>query len=74
MSVTYFVFTYMYVKVYTADVLFTDGYIHFMKCTDIAEQCTYTDIRTLIFALMAGLQAVRVWLLPGVTPIQVQAH
>jgi hypothetical protein len=25
-------------------VLCTDGYIHFMKCTDIVEFCTYTDI------------------------------
>ena len=34
----------MYVKVYTGDVLCTDGYIHYMKCTDILEVCTYTDV------------------------------
>ncbi len=44
MFVPYFLFTYMYVKVCTADVLCTDGYIHFMKCTDIMELCTYTDL------------------------------
>ncbi len=44
MSVTYFLFTYMYVKVCTADVLCTDGYINVMKCTDIVEQCIYTNI------------------------------
>jgi hypothetical protein len=43
MSVTYFLFTYMYVKVCTTDVQFTDGYIYFMECTDISEHCTYTD-------------------------------
>ncbi len=31
MSVTYFVFTYMYVKVCTADVQSTDGYIQFIS-------------------------------------------
>ncbi len=44
MSVPYFLFTYIYVKVCIADVLCTDGYIHFMKCTDIIELCTYTDV------------------------------
>ena len=34
----------MYVKVCLADVPCTDGYIHFMKCTDITELCTYTDV------------------------------
>jgi hypothetical protein len=38
------VFTYMYVKVCTADVQSTDGYIQFIKCTDTAELCTYTDV------------------------------
>ena len=33
----------MYVKIRTADVLCTDGYIHYMKCTDILELCMYTD-------------------------------
>ncbi len=40
MSVTYFVLTYMYVKVCAADVQSTDGYIQFIKCTDTAELCT----------------------------------
>ncbi len=44
MFVTFFLFTYMLVKVCTVDVLCTDGYIHFMKCTDIVEWCTYTDV------------------------------
>jgi hypothetical protein len=44
MSVTYFLITYMYVKVCTADVLSTDGHIHFMKCTNIIEQCMYTAV------------------------------
>ncbi len=34
MPVTYFVFTYMYVKVCTADVQCTGGYIQFNKWTD----------------------------------------
>ena len=33
----------MYVKICTGDVLCTDGYIHYMKCTDILELYTYTD-------------------------------
>ena len=40
MSVPYFLFTFMYVKVCTADVPCTDGYTHFMKCSDIIELCT----------------------------------
>ncbi len=44
MSVTYFLFTYMYVKVYSADVQCTGGYIQFIKCTDTVERCTYTDV------------------------------
>ncbi len=80
MSVTDFLFTYMYVKVFTADVLCTDGYIHqsFMKCTDIFEQCTslYTDVSIWFsfFICPAGWPVGRVWRLPGVTPVQVQAH
>ncbi len=56
-SVTYFLFTYMYDKVCTTDALCTDGYIHFMKCTDIAEQCTYrdTNILLVLIALLVGL-------------------
>ena len=34
----------MYVKICTADVLCTDGYTHYMKCTDILELCTYTAV------------------------------
>jgi hypothetical protein len=77
MSVTYFLIEYMYVKVCTADVLCTtDGYIHFMKCTDIIEKCTYTDVSFWFsfFICPAGWPKGRVWLLPGVTPMQVQAH
>ncbi len=38
MPVTYFVFTYMYVNLCTADVQCTDGYIQFIKCTDTVER------------------------------------
>ncbi len=49
-------FTFMYVKVCTADVPCTDGYIHFKKCTDILELCTYILlISAFCFALLAGL-------------------
>ncbi len=44
MYVPYFFFTYMYVKVCNADVLCTDGYIHFKKCTNIIELCTHIDV------------------------------
>ncbi len=44
MSVPYFLFAYMYVTVCTADVQCTDCYIHFKKCTDIVELCTYIDV------------------------------
>ncbi len=44
MSVPYFLFTYMYVKVCIADVPSTDGSIHFKKCKDIIELCTYIDV------------------------------
>ncbi len=33
-----------HVKVCTADVPCTDGYIHFKKCTDIIELCKYIDV------------------------------
>ena len=68
------------------NVLCTDGYIHLMNCTDSDEQCTYNDtsfngVRTLIYAFCcsilirpAGWPVGWDWLLPGVTPIQVQAH
>ncbi len=52
-----------------------DGYIHFMSCTDIVELCTYTDIFGCSFFIRpAGWPVGWDWLLPGVTPIQVQAH
>ncbi len=35
---------YIHVKVCTADVQCTDGYTHFMKCSDIIELCTYIDV------------------------------
>ncbi len=80
-TVTYFLFTYMYhdVKVCSGDVLCTDDYIHFMKCTvtDIVEwQCMDTDVsfEVQLWICPAGWPVGRVWLLPGVTPIQVQAH
>jgi hypothetical protein len=77
MFVTYFLFTYMYVKVYKADVLCTDASanIYFMKCTDIIELCMYTDV-----SFWFQLFALPCWpvgrdlQLPGVTPIQAQAH
>ena len=34
----------MYVKICTGDVLCTNGYLHYMKCTDTLQQCTYTVI------------------------------
>ncbi len=75
-SVPYFLFTYMYVKVCTADVSCTNGYIYFKKCTDIIELCTYIDASfyfSFLFCL-AGWPVGRDWLLPGLTPTQVQAH
>ena len=61
----------------------TDGYIHFMNCTDsdepctyIVQLCTYTDIsfRLQLFDSPGQPPVGWDWLLPGVTPIQVQAH
>jgi hypothetical protein len=34
----------LYIECYVAHVQCTDGYRHFMKCTDIAEPGTYIDI------------------------------
>ena len=62
----------MYMHVCTAYVWCTEGYIHFLKCTDIVEHGTYiaqtllNTVRTLLylfdsaflFALLAGLLAV----------------
>jgi len=36
--------TNLYMQVCTADVPIADGYAHYMKCTDIVELCTYTDV------------------------------
>ncbi len=70
--------TNLYIGCCVAHVQCTDGYIHFMKFTDIAEPGTYIDISFWIqlFYLpsRAGWPAGWDWLLPGVTPIQVQAH
>ena len=71
----------MYNHVHVANVPCTDGYIHFMNCTDIVELCTFNCVRTLIYPFgcsflirLAGWPVGWDWLLPGVTPIQVQAH
>jgi hypothetical protein len=34
----------LYMECCVAHVQCTDGYIHFMKCTDIVETCTYIDV------------------------------
>ena len=53
--------TNLYIECCAAHVQCTDGYIHFMKCTDIAEPGTYIDIsfwiQLFLFALLAGLLA-----------------
>ena len=36
--------TTLYIECCVAHVQCTDGYIHFMKCTDIVETCTYIDM------------------------------
>ena len=77
----------MYIHVCTAKVLCTEGYIHFMKCTDIvkhgtytvqtlSEQGTYTAVSFLFsfFICPAGWPVGRARLLPGVTSVQVQAN
>ena len=75
--------TNMYIHVYAGNVQCTDGYIHFMNCTDsnvpctyIVQLCTYTDIsfRLQLFDSPGQPPVGWDWLLPGVTPIQVQAH
>ncbi len=48
--------TNLYIEYCVAHVQCTDGDIHFMKCTDIAEPGTYIDISFLLqLALLAGL-------------------
>ncbi len=78
---TYFLFTYMYVKVswFTADAWWCSVYrcLHTLhECTDIIELCTYTGVSFWfqLFFCPAGWPIGRDWLLPGVTPIQVRAH
>ncbi len=44
MSVAFFLFTSMYVKVCTDDVMCTGGYKQFNKYTYTVEHCTYTDV------------------------------
>ncbi len=39
---TFFIYTHVCQGMYS-DFQWTDGYIHFMKCTDIIELCTYTQ-------------------------------
>jgi hypothetical protein len=60
--------TNLYIKCYVAHVQCTNGYRHFIKCTDIAEPGTYIDISSfwlLLFyspgwlACMLGLAAAR---------------
>ncbi len=49
----------LYIECCVTHVQCTDDYIHFMKCTDIAEQGMYIDIsfwiQLFLFALLAGL-------------------
>ncbi len=59
---------------------FSDVYVHVYtftyKFTDIVEQCTYSDISIrlqLLICLASWPVDLWGWLLPGVTPIQVQA-
>ena len=51
--------TNLYIECCVAHVQCTEGYIHFMKCTDIAEPGTYMDIsfwmQLFWFARLAGL-------------------
>jgi hypothetical protein len=42
--VCFIFFIYIQVKVCTADVPCTNGYTHFMKCSDIIELCPYIDV------------------------------
>jgi hypothetical protein len=51
--------TNMYIEYCVAHVQCPEGYIHFMKCADIAEQSTYIDmsfwLQLFLFARLAGL-------------------
>ncbi len=58
MTVTFFLFTYMFVQVCTADVLCTDGYIHSYNVQTLLNSvCTlmYPFGPAFLFALLAGL-------------------
>ncbi len=70
--------TNLYRQACTAAVPYSDDYVHYMKCTDIVELCTYTDVsfwfQVQLFYCPAGWPVCSDWLLLGVTPIQVQAH
>ncbi len=43
-TILYIQCTSLYMQFCTADVPITDRYVHYMKCTDIVELCTYTDV------------------------------
>jgi hypothetical protein len=51
--------TNMYMECCVAHAQCTDGYLHFMKCTDIAEPGTNIDmsfwLQLFLFTLLAGL-------------------
>jgi hypothetical protein len=67
--------TNLYIECCVAHVKCTDGYIHLMQCTDIVEPGTYIDTFAYSFFIPpAGWPVGWDWLLPGATPIQVQAH
>jgi hypothetical protein len=70
----YVQYTNLYIEYCVAHVQCTD--IHFMKCTNIAEPGTHNDISfwMQLFDLPGFWPVGWDWLLPGVTPIQVQAH
>jgi hypothetical protein len=53
-------------QICTADVQCTDGYVHYLKCTDIVELCTYTDVFFFFFIIFAGWPVGSDWLLQGV--------
>ena len=48
--------TNMYIHVYVGNVQCTDGYIHFMNCTDRDEPCTY------IVQVVEQFNCVRTWI------------
>ena len=54
--------TNLYIKCYVAYVQCTDGYRHFMKCTDIAEPCTYIDVSSFWLLLFDSPGWLACWL------------